>query len=110
MLYPSSIYSTEKLTYICALVMTWVPICYRECPADLKEGIASVIFAAPRCSEIPELGAIRDIFEKKYGKDFVSAATDLRPNSGVNRMVLKDFQLFQICWTLFDIHSLNLGF
>lgn len=69
-----------------------------------------MIFAAPRCSEIPELGAIRDIFEKKYGKDFVSAATDLRPNSGVNRMVLKDFQLFQICWTLFDIHSLNLGF
>lgn len=52
-----------------------------------------MIFAAPRCSEIPELGAIRDIFEKKYGKDFVSAATDLRPNSGVNRMVFKNFQL-----------------
>lgn len=61
--------------------------CHRECPADLKEGIASVIFAAPRCSEIPELVALRDVFEKKYGKDFVSAATDLRPTCGVNRMV-----------------------
>lgn len=46
-----------------------------------------MIFAAPRCSEIPELLEIRDVFEKKYGKDFVSAATDLRPNAGVNRMV-----------------------
>ncbi|KAJ6737594.1 SERINE/THREONINE-PROTEIN KINASE [Salix viminalis] len=60
----------------------------RECPADLKEGIASLIFASPRCSEIPELVALRKIFEKKYGKDFVSAATDLRPNSGVNRLLI----------------------
>lgn len=60
---------------------------YRECPADLKEGIASLIFAAPRCAEIPELIEIRNIFEKKYGRDFVAAATDLRPNCGVNRLV-----------------------
>lgn len=46
-----------------------------------------MIFAAPRCSEIPELSALRNVFEKKYGKDFVSAATDLRPNCGVNRLV-----------------------
>ena len=61
--------------------------CCRECPADLKEGVASLIFATPRCSEIPELSALRNVFEKKYGKDFVSAATDLRPNCGVNRLV-----------------------
>lgn len=53
----------------------------------MKEGIASLIFAAPRCSEIPELVALKNIFEKKYGKDFVSAATDLRPSCGVNRQV-----------------------
>lgn len=68
-----------------------------------------MIFAAPRCSEIPELGAIRDIFEKKYGKDFVSAATDLRPNSGVNRMVFKDFQLFRICWDTFRYTFIKSG-
>lgn len=68
----------------------------RECPADLKEGIASVIFAAPRCSEIPELVAMRDLFEKKYGKDFVAAATDLRPNAGVNRLVIK--YISNLCW------------
>jgi len=53
----------------------------------LKEGIASLIFAAPRCSEIPELVSLKKIFEKKYGRDFVSAATDLRPSCGVNRQV-----------------------
>lgn len=53
----------------------------------MKEGIASVIFASPRCSEIPELVALKKIFEKKYGNDFVSAATDLRPSCGVNRQV-----------------------
>ena len=49
-----------------------------------------MIFAAPRCSELPELGRIRDIFEKKYGKDFVSAAVDLRPDAAVNNLVSMD--------------------
>jgi len=56
----------------------------------LKEGICSLIFAAPRCSELPELSRIRDIFEKKYGKDFVSAAVDLRPDAAVNNLVSMD--------------------
>lgn len=47
-----------------------------------------MIYASPRCSEIPELSRIVHMFEKKYGKDFVSAATDLRPESGVNCMVI----------------------
>ncbi|KAG6646237.1 uncharacterized protein LOC122318317 isoform X2 [Carya illinoinensis] len=82
--------ANEFIELFCELVVSRLPIIakQRECPADLKEGIASLIFAAPRCSEIPELVAIRNIFEKKYGKDFVSAATDLRPNSGVNRMLI----------------------
>lgn len=58
---------------------------------DMKESISSLIFAGPRCSDIPELLAIRDIFQKKYGKDFVAAATDLRPDSGVNRLVYNPF-------------------
>ncbi|CAN0918967.1 hypothetical protein LINGRAHAP2_LOCUS31180 [Linum grandiflorum] len=46
------------------------------------------MFAAPRCSEIPELLALKDIFEKKYGTDFVGAAVDLRPSCGVNRLLI----------------------
>ncbi|WCJ32773.1 Regulator of Vps4 activity in the MVB pathway protein [Euphorbia peplus] len=82
--------ANEFIELFCELVVSRLTIISkrRECPEDLKEGIASLIFAAPRCSEIPELAALVKIFEKKYGKDFVSAATDLRPNAGVNRMLI----------------------
>ncbi|KAJ7953199.1 Regulator of Vps4 activity in the MVB pathway protein [Quillaja saponaria] len=82
--------ANELIKLFCELVVARLTIIakQRECPADLKEGISSLIFAAPRCSEIPELMALRDTFEKKYGKDFVSAATDLRPSCGVNRMLI----------------------
>ncbi|XP_027073827.2 uncharacterized protein [Coffea arabica] len=83
--------ANEFIELFCELIVARLQIIAkrRDCPADLKEGISSLIFAGPRCSEIPELLAIRDVFEKKYGKDFVSAATDLRPNAGVNRMLIE---------------------
>ncbi|KAK6153171.1 hypothetical protein DH2020_012810 [Rehmannia glutinosa] len=83
--------ANELIELFCELVVARLSIIakQRECPADLKEGISSLIFAAPRCSDIPELLSIRDVFHKKYGKDFVSAATDLRPNAGVNRMLIE---------------------
>ncbi|RWR85339.1 Cupin 1 [Cinnamomum micranthum f. kanehirae] len=56
-----------------------------ECPPELLEAIASIIFAAPRCSDLPELIQIRNLFTMKYGKEFVSAASELRPDSSVNR-------------------------
>ncbi|KAG4175224.1 hypothetical protein ERO13_A11G170900v2 [Gossypium hirsutum] len=82
--------ANEFIELFCELVVARLSIIKkrRECPADLKEGIASLIFAAPRCAEIPELIEIRNIFEKKYGRDFVAAATDLRPNCGVNRLLI----------------------
>ncbi|XP_071735324.1 uncharacterized protein [Rutidosis leptorrhynchoides] len=82
--------ANEFVELFCELIVQRLSIIakQRDCPADLKEGISSLIFAAPRCSEIPELVALRDIFEKKYGKDFVGAATDLRPDCGVNRMLI----------------------
>ncbi|KAL8532115.1 hypothetical protein ACS0TY_008651 [Phlomoides rotata] len=83
--------ANELIELFCELIVSRLAIIakQRECPADLKEGISSVIFAGPRCSEIPELLSIRDVFQKKYGKDFVSAATDLRPNAGVNRLLIE---------------------
>ncbi|XP_030523814.1 IST1-like protein [Rhodamnia argentea] len=82
--------ANEFIELFCELIVARLQIIskQRECPADLKEGISSLIFASPRSSEIPELAAIRKLFEKKYGKDFVSAAIELRPNCGVNRMLI----------------------
>lgn len=64
-------------------------ICYfcRNCPIDLKEAITSVIFASPRCADIPELLDVKKHFTAKYGKEFITAALELRPNCGVGRMV-----------------------
>lgn len=45
------------------------------------------MFASPRCADVPELMDIRKHFTAKYGKEFVSAAVELRPDSGVSRMV-----------------------
>lgn len=59
----------------------------RECPLDLKEAISSVCFAAPRCSDLIELQQVQMLFVSKYGKEFVAAASELKPNSGVNRKV-----------------------
>ncbi|OVA16033.1 protein of unknown function DUF292 [Macleaya cordata] len=83
--------ANEIIELFCELIVARLSIIakQRECPADLKEGICSLIFSAPRCADIPELLQIRDIFEKKYGKDFVSAATDLRPDCGVNRALIE---------------------
>ncbi|KAI3519126.1 hypothetical protein L1887_08152 [Cichorium endivia] len=83
--------ANEFIELFCELIVQRLTIIakQRDCPVDLKEGISSLIFSAPRCSEIPELVALRDIFEKKYGKDFVGAATDLRPDCGVNRMLIE---------------------
>ncbi|EPS57911.1 hypothetical protein M569_16906, partial [Genlisea aurea] len=83
--------ANELIELFCELVVARLSIIskQRECPADLKEGISSLLFAAPRCSDIPELLSIRDVFAKKYGEDFVSAATDLRPNAGVNRLLIE---------------------
>ncbi|KAJ1693025.1 hypothetical protein LUZ63_009723 [Rhynchospora breviuscula] len=83
--------ANEIVELFCELIVVRLPIIAKErqCPVDLKEGISSLIYAAPRCSELPELLRIRDIFEKKYGKDFVTAAAELRTDSGVNRHLIE---------------------
>ncbi|KAL6140913.1 hypothetical protein ACLB2K_059205 [Fragaria x ananassa] len=38
-----------------------------ECPEECKEAVSSVIYAAARFSDLPELRDLRNIFTKKYG-------------------------------------------
>lgn len=59
----------------------------RECPIELREAVASIIFAAPRCSDVPDLLQIKNLFAAKYGKEFILAASELRPDTSVNRAV-----------------------
>jgi hypothetical protein len=71
---------------------------------DLKEAISSLIFASPRCSDLPELLQIRQLFAAKYGKEFAAAAAELRPDCGVNRRVsyhASAFRWLQLLYTCF---------
>ncbi|XP_022773465.1 IST1 homolog [Durio zibethinus] len=81
----------EILELFCELIAVRLPIIetQRECPLDLKEAISSVCFAAPRCADLQELLQVQMLFVSKYGKEFVSAATELRPDCGVNRQLIE---------------------
>lgn len=81
----------DLIEIYCELIVARLPIIdsQKTCPIDLKEAVTSVIFAAPRCSDISELSDIRKHFTKKYGKEFVSAATELRPDCGVSRLLVE---------------------
>lgn len=81
----------ELIEIFCELIVARMPMIesQKNCPIDLKEAVSSVIFASPRCADIPELMDIRKHFKSKYGKEFVSAAVELRPECGVNRMIVE---------------------
>uniref|UniRef100_A0A804KV46 IST1-like protein n=1 Tax=Musa acuminata subsp. malaccensis TaxID=214687 RepID=A0A804KV46_MUSAM len=68
---------------------------HRECPEELREAIASLIFAASRCAELPELHEVRGIFSSKYGKEFVCAALELRNDCCVNAKMIQKLSTAQ---------------
>ncbi|KAK6944860.1 Vacuolar protein sorting-associated protein Ist1 [Dillenia turbinata] len=83
-----TIAALDLIEIYCELVAARLPIIesQKNCPIDLKEAVASVIFASPRCADIPELQDVRKHLTAKYGKEFVSAAIELRPECGVSRL------------------------
>ncbi|KAJ7943152.1 IST1-like [Quillaja saponaria] len=81
----------EILELFCEFVLARVPIIESEkdCPPELREAVASIIFAAPRCSDVPDLLHIKNLFTTKYGKEFISTVSELRPDSSVNRTIIE---------------------
>ncbi|KAJ0986482.1 hypothetical protein J5N97_004838 [Dioscorea zingiberensis] len=81
----------ELIDIYCELIVARLPIIesQKSCPIDLKEAIASVVFASPRCADIPELMDVRKQFLSKYGKEFVTAALEVRPECGVSRLLVE---------------------
>ncbi|CAN1340742.1 IST1-like protein [Linum perenne] len=81
----------ELIEIYCELIVARLNMIESQkiCPVDLKEAISSVMFATPRCADLPELMDVKKNFTAKYGKDFVSAAIELRPNSGVSRLLVE---------------------
>ncbi|KAG1346407.1 sericin 1 [Cocos nucifera] len=81
----------DLIEIYCELIVARLSIIesQKSCPIDLKEAVASIVFASPRCADIPELMEIRKHFLAKYGKEFITAALEVRPECGVSRMVVE---------------------
>ncbi|XP_073158470.1 uncharacterized protein [Henckelia pumila] len=75
----------------CHLLMERVSLIQqqKECPDELVEAASSLIYAASRCGDFPELQEIRKIFSSQYGKDFVARAVELRNKCGVNPKIIQ---------------------
>ncbi|KAJ6407197.1 hypothetical protein OIU84_010660 [Salix udensis] len=81
----------ELIELYCELIVARLPVIesQKNCPIDLKEAVSSVIFASPRCADVPELIDVRKHLTAKYGKEFVTAAVEIRPDCGVSRLLVE---------------------
>lgn len=52
--------------------MTYVLFPYRECPKECREAVSSLIFAAARMADVPELRELRNILTERYGNSLES--------------------------------------
>ncbi|CAL9192866.1 uncharacterized protein LOC103988932 isoform X2 [Musa acuminata AAA Group] len=78
------------IEHYCHLLTERAPLLDRkECPEELREAISSLVFAASRCAELPELKKARGIFSSRYGKELVSAAVELRNNCCVDPKMIQ---------------------
>ncbi|KAL6909439.1 hypothetical protein ACP4OV_001720 [Aristida adscensionis] len=59
------------------------------CPDELREAAAGIIYAAARCGDLPELQEVRRLLAAKLGREFVSAAAELRSGCGVNAKIVQ---------------------
>ncbi|PNH10219.1 IST1-like protein, partial [Tetrabaena socialis] len=46
----------------------------KELPRDMMEAISSIIYAAQRINDLPELATLRTLFVTKYGKEYATEA------------------------------------
>ncbi|CDP05884.1 unnamed protein product [Coffea canephora] len=59
----------------------------RKLPVDVCEAISSLIFAASRCGELPELHSLRYLFKGLLGPQFERANVELLPGNTVNSLI-----------------------
>ncbi|KAJ1293934.1 hypothetical protein BS78_01G107900 [Paspalum vaginatum] len=62
---------------------------HRDCPEELREAAAGLVYAAARCGDLPELQEVRGILAAKFGREFVAAASELRSGCGVNPKIVQ---------------------
>ncbi|KAJ4915522.1 Regulator of Vps4 activity in the MVB pathway protein [Raphanus sativus] len=61
----------------------------RDCPDELLEAVSSLLFAASRIGEFPELQEIRNVLVSRFGKDIAARSIELRNDCGVNPKIIQ---------------------
>ncbi|GAB4846377.1 hypothetical protein Ancab_025383 [Ancistrocladus abbreviatus] len=79
----------EQIDKFCEHIVTDLPCISKQSdlPTDVNIAVSSLIFAASRCGELPELNKIRNLFKDRYGDQFVSINVDLLPGNLVNPQI-----------------------
>ena len=88
----------EVLDLFCELLVVRLPLIEstKDLPADLKEAVATVVYAARRVAdEIPELKEVKTQFAGKYGSQYVAACGEDATASacGVSELAMRKLAL-----------------
>jgi vacuolar protein sorting-associated protein IST1 len=62
---------------------------HHDCPEELREAAAGLVYAAARFGDLPELQEVRALIAAKFGRGFVSAAAELRSGCGIDMKIVQ---------------------
>ncbi|XP_017223557.1 uncharacterized protein LOC108200014 [Daucus carota subsp. sativus] len=99
----------DFIEYTCDFILKNLSIMQkqRECPENCREAVGSLMFAAARFSDLPELRDLRDAFQERYGNSiehfvnqkFVDKLASRPPTLEKKLQLLRDIALeFSIKW------------
>ncbi|GKV26425.1 hypothetical protein SLEP1_g35727 [Rubroshorea leprosula] len=79
----------DKIEHFCIHIMTNIShvtrqSCWQLLRTDVGEAISSLVFAASRCGELPELHLLRNLFKQRFGSEFERVNVELHPGNLVN--------------------------
>ncbi|KAJ4981213.1 hypothetical protein NE237_032050 [Protea cynaroides] len=81
----------DLLDHFCEFITIQLPYIrrHRECPNDINEAVSSLIFAAARCGDLPELQTLRKLFGERYGHKFSITAAELLVGNLVDCQIIE---------------------
>lgn len=82
------------ILFLCVLSYIWheqlliltISICrnLQDLSIDVGEAVASLVYAASRCGDLPELQLVRSLFKERFGYEFEILNVELRPGNLVS--------------------------
>ncbi|KAH9604044.1 hypothetical protein KSS87_017020 [Heliosperma pusillum] len=99
----------DFIDHVCEIVLKQLSVLQklRVCPEDCREAVASLMFAAARFSDLPELRDLRNLFQERYGSSLelyvnqkLAENISAKPPSEENKLqLLRDIALeFSVSW------------